>query len=51
MSAKYQGSCLCGAVSYQSEVEPRYSLIAIVEIARRRRVRHMHQLLFFINLN
>ncbi|PTV48868.1 GFA family protein [Acinetobacter pittii] len=25
MSAKYQGSCLCGAVNYQSEVEPRYS--------------------------
>jgi hypothetical protein len=25
MSAKYQGSCLCGAVSYQSEAEPRYS--------------------------
>ncbi|MGK3629214.1 GFA family protein, partial [Acinetobacter sp. A11] len=23
MSAKYQGSCLCGAVSYQSEAEPR----------------------------
>lgn len=25
MSVKYQGSCLCGAVSYQSDAEPRYS--------------------------
>ncbi|EOM1814602.1 aldehyde-activating protein, partial [Acinetobacter baumannii] len=24
MSVKYQGSCLCGAVSYQSDAEPRY---------------------------
>ncbi len=51
MSVKYQGSCLCGAVSYQSDAEPRYSLIAIVEIAKRQQVRPMHQSLFFINLN
>lgn len=25
MPVKYQGSCLCGAVSYQSDAEPRYS--------------------------
>ena len=46
MSAKYQGSCLCGAVSYQSEAEPRYSFNCHCRDCQRQQVQHMHQLLF-----
>lgn len=46
MSAKYQGSCLCGAVSYQSEAEPRYSFNCHCRDCQRPQVQHMHQSLF-----
>ena len=46
MSVKYQGSCLCGAVSYQSDAEPRYSFNCHCRDCQKQQVRPMHQLLF-----
>ena len=46
MSVKYRGSCLCGAVSYQSDAEPRYSFNCHCRDCQKQQVRPMHQLLF-----
>ena len=46
MPVKYQGSCLCGAVSYQSDAEPRYSFNCHCRDCQRQQARPMHQSLF-----